>query len=183
MQELGIRRQGVSDAVDSRLVQRCIDGDQEAWKQLVCRYERLIYSIALSICRETDTAADVMQQVFLHVYQQLGEIRNVASLPAWISTVTRRRAYDYLRSNRPTEPLLDDQHVESADLFSQIQHRHTLEMALSRLPVRSRRLMEMLYMSPEPHTYEEVAEKLGMPVSAIGPTRMRSLKKLRKLLS
>jgi RNA polymerase sigma factor (sigma-70 family) len=182
MQELDIRPQRATASVDLRLVQRCIDGNQEAWTQLVKRYERLVYSIALRICHETEAAADVMQQVFLQLYQQLEEIRNLPSLPAWISTVTRRRAYDHLRSIRPTEPLLEDSHADEADVFSRIQHRHALEIAMAALPVRNRRLIEMLYMSPEAHTYEQVAERLGMPVSSVGPTRIRTLKKLRTLL-
>ena len=152
MQELDIRPQRATASVDLRLVQRCIDGNQEAWTQLVKRYERLVYSIALRICHETEAAADVMQQVFLHLYQQLEEIKNLPSLPAWISTVTRRRAYDHLRSIHPTEPLLEDCHADSADVFSRIQHRHALEIAMAALPVRNRRLIEMLYMSPEAHT-------------------------------
>src|SRR5215831_14466705 len=135
MPELEVRPQQRFASEDSRLVQRCIDGDEEAWKQLVFRYQRLIYSISLRICRQREAAADVMQQVFLQLYQQLDEIRNLSCLPAWITTVTRRRACDYLRSSRPTEPLLDDAHTDSSDAFSRIQHRHALEMALARLPL------------------------------------------------
>jgi len=104
-------------------------------------------------------------------------------MPAWLSTVTRRKACDYLRSTHPTEPLHDDACADSSDAFSRIQDRHALEMALASLPDRSRRVIEMLYMTAEPHTYEQVAEQLGIPVSSVGPTRMRTLKKLRKLLS
>jgi len=55
------------DSGDRDLIRRCIEGDQEAWKQLVRRYERLIYSIALRICRDSETAADVLQQVCLEL--------------------------------------------------------------------------------------------------------------------
>jgi RNA polymerase sigma factor (sigma-70 family) len=143
----------------------------------------LIYSIALRLCRDHEAAADVRQQVFLQLYQQLDDIKNVSSLPAWIATVARRRACDHLRSIRPTEPLLDDTHEHLSDPFNRIQFRHTVETALARLPERSRGLIEMLYISQDQPTYEEVAAKLGIPVSSIGPTRIRTLKKLRQLLS
>src|SRR5678815_2077062 len=93
---------------DRNLVQRCIEGDQQAWKQLVARYQRLIYSIAWRICRDSEAGADILQQVCLELYQRLDEVRNVASLPAWVATVTRRKSYDHLRSLKPTEPLLDE---------------------------------------------------------------------------
>jgi len=172
-----------SDSGDRDLIRRCIEGDQEAWKQLVRRYERLIYSIALRICRDSETAADVLQQVCLELYQRLDEVRNTATLPSWIATVTRRKSCDYWRSCQPAEPLLDDGSADSEDIFANIERQHTLERAMASLPERNRRLMQMLYMSDRDYSYQEIAQQLGMPVASIGPTRIRSLKKLRKLLS
>ena len=171
------------DSGDRDLIRRCIEGDQEAWKQLVRRYERLIYSIALRICRDSETAADVLQQVCLELYQRLDEVRNTATLPSWIATVTRRKSCDYWRSCQPAEPLLDDGSADSEDIFANIERQHTLERAMASLPERNRRLMQMLYMSDRDYSYQEIAQQLGMPVASIGPTRIRSLKKLRKLLS
>jgi len=149
----------------------------------VRRYERLIYSIALRICRDSETAADVLQQVCLELYQRLDEVRNTATLPSWIATVTRRKSCDYWRSCQPAEPLLDDGSADSEDIFANIERQHTLERAMASLPERNRRLMQMLYMSGHDYSYQEIAQQLGMPVASIGPTRIRSLKKLRKLLS
>ncbi len=171
------------DSGDRDLIRRCIEGDQEAWKELVRRYERLIYSIALRICRDSETAADVLQQVCLELYQRLDEVRNTATLPSWIATVTRRKSCDYWRSCQPAEPLLDDGSADSEDIFANIERQHTLERAMASLPERNRRLMQMLYMSDRDYSYQEIAQELGMPVASIGPTRIRSLKKLRKLLS
>ena len=171
------------DSGDRDLIRRCIEGDQEAWKQLVRCYERLIYSIALRICRDSEAAADVLQQVCLELYQRLDEVRNTATLPSWIATVTRRKSCDYWRSCQPTEPLLDDGSADSEDIFANIERQHTLERAIESLPERNRRLMHMLYMSGHDYSYQEIADQLGMPVASIGPTRIRSLKKLRKLLS
>ncbi len=171
------------DSGDRDLIRRCIEGDQEAWKQLVRRYERLIYSIALRICRNSETAADVLQQVCLELYQRLDEVRNTATLPSWIATVTRRKSCDYWRSCQPAEPLLDDGSADSEDIFANIERQHTLERAMASLPERNRRLMQMLYMSGRDYSYQEIAQELGMPVASVGPTRIRSLKKLRKLLS
>jgi RNA polymerase sigma factor (sigma-70 family) len=167
---------------DSGLVERCIAGDQDSWKQLVTRYQRLSYSIALRICRDSEAAADILQQVCLELYRRLDEVRNVASLPAWVATVTRRKSYDYLRELKPTEPLLHETSGDSAEIFDNIERHHALEKAMTGLPERNRRLIELMYMSGESHSYEEISAELGIPVASIGPTRIRSLKKLRALL-
>ena len=63
-----------------------------------------------------------------------------------------------------------------------LQRHHELEQALDQLPDRSRQLLVYLYFSEEPLSYAETAKRLGIPVSSIGPTRARSLQKLRKLM-
>ncbi len=172
-----------SNPLDSRLIQNCVNGDSDAWRQFVARYERLIFSVALRICRDREVAADVMQQVFLQIYQQLDELTTVTNLSAWIVTIARRRSCDYLRSLRPLDPLPEEGFEDSTDDFSRLQQRHAIEMAMAQLPARTQQLIELLYMSPDNPSYEEVARRLGMPVSSIGPTRLRALKKLKKLLS
>ena len=79
--------------VDSELVDRCIRGDQTAWRALVLRYERLVYSVALALCPDMEDASDIFQQVWMELYQRLSDIRRVEALPAWLITVTRRHAF------------------------------------------------------------------------------------------
>jgi RNA polymerase sigma factor (sigma-70 family) len=83
----------VAANIDKELIERCVKGDQVAWKGLVVRYERLVYSVALTFCPESDDASDVFQQVWMELYQQLSELRHTEALPAWLITVTRRIAH------------------------------------------------------------------------------------------
>ena len=84
--------------VDNDLIERCLKGDQAAWKNLVTRYQRLVYSIAHVFSSNPEDVSDVFQQVWLELYQQLADLRNVDALPAWLMTVTRRRSYAALHS-------------------------------------------------------------------------------------
>ncbi len=179
-----IRRKRIeSDPPDTKLVEGCLRGDQQAWESLINRYERLIYSIALSLCREPETAVDILQQVCLELYQRLEDVRSIESLPGWISTVTRRKTFAHLRSLKPTEPLLDDDRfVEPTDRIDELERQHLLVQALNALPERCRRLIELLYLTAGGKSYEEVSAEMNMPVASIGPTRNRCLQKLKKLL-
>src|SRR5947209_5768613 len=98
----------VSATIDKELIERCIKGDQVAWKHLVVRYERLVYSVALTFCPESDDAPDVFQQVWMELHQQLSDLRHSEALPAWLMTVTRRIAYKLITSRRGSEPLDED---------------------------------------------------------------------------
>jgi RNA polymerase sigma factor (sigma-70 family) len=170
-------------AGDSWLIQRCTTGDEEAWTLLVSRYERFIFSIAMGISNDPEAAADIFQQVCLELYQRLEEIKNLSSLSSWIGTVTRRKSVDYYRAHKPTEALAEEVQAPPESIPSNFDNLRTLRRALAALPERNRQLIEMLYIAPAGYSYEEIASRTGIPVASIGPTRLRSLKKLKKLLS
>jgi len=171
----------VQTRVDNELIERCIKGDQAAWKELVTRYQRLVYSIAHTLCPAGEEVSDVFQQVWLEVYQHLGDLRSVEALPAWLITVTRRRMYALLRMRRNSEQL-DDEIPDHSEHLYQIEHEHTIERALEQLPDRFRSLIHLLYFDTREPSYAEIAQTLGMPEASIGPTRARCLEKLKKLI-
>ena len=98
----------VQPRIDTDLIERCLKGDQEAWKDLVVRYQRLVYSVAHVFCSNPEDVSDVFQQVWLELFQQLADLRNVEALPAWLMTVTRRRSYAVLHTRNGSEPLEGD---------------------------------------------------------------------------
>ena len=174
----------MSNATDAELIKRCITGHEDAWEFLVARYNRLIFSVSLSICHDRDVAADVLQQVYLEMYQKLGDLRDTDKLPGWLSTIARRKTYNHLRSAGLTDELNEeDSSIEAADEVVKMERQHLLERALEQMPDRCRRLIELLYLSPTEPSYNEISIDMGIPVASIGPTRIRCLNKLRKILS
>jgi RNA polymerase sigma factor (sigma-70 family) len=171
----------VAENIDKELIGRCIKGDQAAWKDLIVRYERLVYSVALTFCPEGDEASDVFQYVWMELYQQLSDLRHIEALPAWLITVTRRSAHKVITSRRGSEPL-DENMPDIKQQLNHIEHEHALERALSQLGDRCRHLIDLLYFNVDEPSYAEIANKLSMPVASVGPTRARCLEKLRKLL-
>jgi len=172
----------VSRKSDTDIVTRCLTGDQGAWSELIDRYQRLIYSVARTLSQSSEDAADVFQQVCLELYQRLPELRDAESLPAWLITVTRRQAAAVLKSHKTLLPLRDE-YPALEDQIRSIENEHLVETAMLDLPERCRQLINLLYLHPFSLSYSAVAERLGVPVSSIGPTRARCLAKLRKLLS
>jgi len=172
-------------SIDAELIARCRNGDQTAWTELVTRYQRLVYSVTRTLCPTVQDAADVFQQVWLELYQQLPSLRNTEALPAWLITVTRRRTYAAFNSSSRSVPLnLEPMEItsDSTDPIRAIENEHAVERAMEQLPERCRRLIELLYFNIDEPSYSDVAEMLGIPVSSIGPNRARCFEKLKKLL-
>ena len=84
------------------LVMRARNGDERAWAALVERYAPLIWSICRKHRLDDSDAADVGQNVWLHLVDQLDKIRDPAALPGWLATTTRRECERIPRSAQVT---------------------------------------------------------------------------------
>ena len=78
------------------------------------------------------------------------------------------------------EPL--DPAANLEDLRLWLEKQQDIREAVQELPPRCRSLIEMLYFKVEPLSYDEISEKLGIPVPSVGPNRARCLEKLRAKL-
>jgi len=166
---------------DHDLIQACLRQEQDGWKELIGRYQRLIYSVARSYCPLSEDTADIFQQVCLELHRCLHQLRNEETLSAWLITITRRRAYAFLRSQKPQIPI-DDFDAAVDARIEILEKEFEIERALLRLPDRCERLLRMLYFDVDEPSYNDIAQKLSMPVASIGPTRARCLEKLKRLL-
>jgi RNA polymerase sigma factor (sigma-70 family) len=166
---------------DRDLIDSCLRGEQNAWAELIARYQRLIYSVARKLCPQSEDCADVFQRVCLDLYQNLKQLRSDRTLAAWLITVTRRRSYAFIREKRQSISI-DEYLAESDPQVEAVENEFLLERAVAELPDRCESLIRLLYFDTTEPTYAEVSERLGIPVASIGPTRARCLEKLRKML-
>ena len=168
------------------LVRRATGGEQNAWNALVDRYENLLWSVGRAHRLDTADAADVVQTTWLRLLENLDRIEDPERLAGWLVTTSRRECLRLLR--RAGREVLDDAMVDVIDELSPALDTALLEQerdaalwqCFSLLSERCQRLLRIL-MAAEPPAYVEVSAALGMPVGAIGPTRMRCLDKLRAL--
>jgi RNA polymerase sigma factor (sigma-70 family) len=170
---------------DDELVARCLNGDERAWSELVDRYQRLVYSVALKSGLNGDDADDVFQIVFTTVYRRLGGLRDHGRLAPWLITTTQREAWRVSRSHNRTSELdenVADVRQQMAEDAEHADRDQRVREAMSELDERCRSLLTALFLDTKAANYGEIADQLGMAVGSIGPTRARCFKKLETLL-
>jgi RNA polymerase sigma factor (sigma-70 family) len=176
----------MEEPTDAQLIAACKVGDQRAWRTLVSRYERLVYSIALAMGLSQSDAADAAQSAFTELVQSLDSISDETAVAAWLGTVTRRTAWrTFERSRRERESTLAahaQQRVESLSDPSRIDDLEWIHQGLLQLSPRCRQLILALYFTREPMSYQELSESLAIPLGSIGPSRARCLEQLRVIL-
>ena len=108
----------VSDKLDDQnLVQRCRDGDKHAFRILVARYQKKLFSIAFGMLHHPEDALDVVQEAFVQAYLKLASFKRNAAFYTWLyriafnTAVSRKRrkrvetSVDQTRENTGGEPI------------------------------------------------------------------------------
>ena len=175
------------NSLPNNVWEEILAGDPAAWEQLVLAYSRLVYAVVRRTGLSASEADDCVQQTWLSLYRARPRIKQPDRVAAWLTSTAHHKALKILRHKAVVE-----RHRSQAELppppeqpdqeILQAQQQAQLHLALSRLDDRCRRLLEAVFLSPDPRSYKEIATQLGLPVNSFGPTRSRCLDKLRKIL-
>ncbi len=168
------------------LVDAAREGDQEAWNALVDRFLPLVTAIIARYRLSTSDADDVNQTVWLRLVEHLGTIREPRAVPGWLVTTARNEALRVIRG-RKRDVIVDphgrtlDHLVETVDMDEGLlrdERAQALREGLLELSPSRRELLTLLMADP-PLSYEEISDRLRIPIGSIGPTRARALEQLR----
>lgn len=172
-------------AEDSRLLSAIQSGSQDAMASFFDRYSGLVYSIAMRVLNDSGEAEDVMQEIFIQIWQDPGKfVSGRGSLGGWLVVVARNRAIDRLRRRKPSDPVELFALPSSVNLDRESERALLLERVrgvMAGLPLEQRQSVELAFFDGLSHS--EIAEKTGEPLGTV-KTRIRlALIAIRKELS
>jgi RNA polymerase sigma factor (sigma-70 family) len=165
-------------------------GDQEAWNAIVTEFSSLLWGVARAHRLNHDDAADVVQNTWLRLTDRLHTIQKPEALPGWLATTARNEALTMLRrqgrehlvrDEDVAERVVDEEAMQLDAAMLDSERDRALWTHFARLPESCQRLLRVLMSCDRPN-YRAVSEALSMSVGSIGPTRMRCLDKLRRML-
>ena len=137
---------------DAELIEAASRCDEEAWEQIIGRYQPLINAISRRHRLAPYDVRDVSQYVWMQLLGHIRRLREPRALPGWISATTTHRCYEILRKYRrfvSIDPLVTG-HFDLVDT------------------------------ADPPIPYAEISRRMDVPIGSIGPTRARLLKKLQR---
>jgi RNA polymerase sigma factor (sigma-70 family) len=182
-------RQDFGSVDVAELVRGATDGDRQAWERLVDQFARLIWSITAEFKLVESDAADVAQTTWLRLLEHIDRIEYPDRVGSWLAATARNECLRSLAARKRVVLSDDDIELGSGQVRGpEIDERlladerdQTVRDAMSRLPRRWQRLLEMLMADP-PASYADISDELELPIGSIGPTRGRCLARLRVLL-
>lgn len=165
-------------------------GRPEAWERLVRHYGPLVQAVPRRMGLEENDVDEVFQATWIALHRHLPEIKKPAALASWIATTAAREAARLRRNRRRQEYAEASASTLSSragpeapeEIVERLERVQRVRDAVDALGERCRDLLTALHLSPGRKSYEEVAGELGIPMGSIGPTRLRCLAKLARIL-
>jgi len=160
---------------DQQLMQQIRGREADALSRVYDLYSTVVFSVAMRVLRDSAAAEDVMQEVFLKLWQQPESFADQrGSLCGWLAVVARNRSIDKIRSSRRMENVDDLQLSNNIDLGADAEREIMLgkvRVVLETMPADQRQAVEMAFF--EGHTHTEIAQQTGQPLGTV-KTRIRS---------
>lgn len=157
--------------------------------ELADKYAGLLHGIGRQYRLTTEEREDAAQSTWLAPCQNIDQIRDPQRIPGWLATTMRRLSAAAIRRRYRESPASDwmdtfvtaDLAPEPADAVA-IKHAILrLHQAITQLPEREQRLIQLQFGSSQPG-YAQISRTMAMPIGSIGPVRGRALRRLRTLL-
>lgn len=188
---------------DSDLVEKCVQGDREAFDALVEKYYKKIYNLAYRFVGDSEEANDLAQEIFTAAYQNLKKFRGDAKFSTWLFQIAtnrgknkfkylKRRGY-FLSRGQPddederdyVEKVIPDDTTNPEDILISKQIQKMVQDAINELDPDHKEIV--ILRDIEGFSYEEIARILNLPEgttkSRLHRARMVVKEKLKKVLS
>ncbi len=167
----GDRYRNPLEAADDAIVAgRAADGDAVAFAVLVRRHTPMMRAYARRILPGTSDVDDVVQDAFITAWEQLPRLDDPGRVQSWLMRITSRKAIDRIRSARPQTDIAELE-LPAPDRSTPPRQAEAragvaaLSDALQQLPPAQRECWVLREIGE--HTYEEIAEELGTPLSTV----------------
>lgn len=173
-------------AEDRELVALALNGDDIAFEYLFNRYSDAIKRLFLHRSTSAADAEDLLQETFIKVYVNLHRYSPAYTFGQWVYTIARNTHIDFGRSRQDNISINDRFSASVAstpspeDNLISLQQRSQIEHYISCLPEQYRQLFTMRFL--EDYSYEEIAEKLQMPMGTVKTRIHRAREKMCTLI-
>lgn len=164
---------------DEIAIDKCRNGDREAFRHLVERYQRQAVSHATAILGRREDALDAAQEAFIDAFRALKQFDNSRPFYPWFYVLLRNRCFKMAARKRETESL-DETVIVASNSAAQSEDILALENALRSLDREDREIVTLKYF--DGLDYNELAERLQIPKGTVMSRLFHARRKLQAKL-
>lgn len=172
---------------DIELIKKCINGDNDAFSEIVTRYKKLIYNVVYNMIKNRDEVNDIAQEVFIRIYKSLDRYNPEYKFSTWTVKIATNYCLDVLRKKKidsiPIEEAIGVSSTVDTPETSYIkkEQKERINVELSKLPEKYR--IPLILFHKNCLSYEEMSKVLNEPMSIIKNRLYRARQMLKEKLS
>jgi RNA polymerase sigma-70 factor (ECF subfamily) len=170
---------------DATLVRQCLSGDTRAFDALVRKYQKPLYHLALRMVRDRDDAMDVVQGVFVKVFQKLDSYDERHEFFSWIYRITINESINFANRAKRSEEYQSGETVvlpptqEAARSATALSEEIGAAIDMLKLDYR----MVIVLKHYHDFSYQEMAEILGIPEKTVKSRLFSARQQLKEILT
>jgi len=172
---------------EKELLARVAEGDENAFRLLYDRYRKKIYVLGLFLTKSESSSQELVQDVFMKIWEKRDQLREIDYFNAWLRTVARNTATNYLRARAmeklglarmSTLPEADNKFTENE--AADREYAHLLQAAINQLPPQQQKVYILHRQQGLPH--EKIAEQLDISAFTSKKYMKLALRSIRKFI-
>jgi RNA polymerase sigma-70 factor (ECF subfamily) len=170
---------------DDELLARHVNGDPDAFAELVNRHRDRLWSVALRTLGHPEDAADALQNALLSAHRGAAGFRGGSAVTTWLHRIVVNACLDLTRRNavRPTEPLLIDPTSDRPDRDTVAERETSLAVMAALRSLPAEQAAAVVLVDIEGYGVNEVAEMLDIPTGTVKSRCARARARLAEQLS
>jgi RNA polymerase sigma-70 factor, ECF subfamily len=171
---------------DQDLLEKIKSGDELAFGQLYNRYKSGIYNYIWRLIQHQNVAEEILQDVYLTVWQGSRKFRGQSSVKTWIFRIAYFQSISWLRKHRDSEPIEENGNYNNLEptpeeVFMERHETARIIAALDKLSSKHRSVIELTFI--QGFSYKEIAAVMKCPVGTVKSRMSYALKNLEAVLS
>lgn len=180
----------MTEVSEKKIIEKVLGGDANAFEELVLRYEKTVYNLALRMVGDRDDAFDMTQEAFIKAYGSLSSFRGDSKFSVWIYRITTNVCLDFLRSKSRKQQVSltvsdddEDAQLDIPDLKADPEQQlikkismQSVEEGLKTLPDKQRQILVMRELGGM--SYAEIGKALSIEEGTVKSRIFRARKRL-----
>jgi RNA polymerase sigma-70 factor (ECF subfamily) len=172
---------------DSEIIGRILNGEQQAFAELVSRYQNFVFTITLRYTDNREDAEEIAQDIFVKAYRSLADFRGASKFSTWLYTIVTTSCISFLRKKRLATQSLDNEKVyeQAANQNSgfdanQIEQKSKLAMvneAIKLLSPDDSKIITLFYKGEQ--SLDEIGQIIGIEPNTVKVKLHRARQRLK----
>jgi RNA polymerase sigma-70 factor (ECF subfamily) len=160
---------------DIELISQVLEGDKQAYAQLIKRHQRFVFTLALRFSKSREDAEEIAQDCFIKAYRALHTFKQTSKFSTWLYRIVYTTSMTFLRKKRLDTQSIDDEssiiQLEgriSELSSSEVEHKSKMvfvNLAISRLLPDDAAIITLFYQGEQ--SLEEIGQTLGMEANTV----------------